>query len=173
MDSARPEVIQHFQKLGVQVVESTDQDSTDLTKSLAQITHSDVKRDVVVYGSLGGRADQAFSQLHQLYLTSGDEACEFKDMFLVAGSGLIIVLRPGKHQVDIPVRKGGFSKYAGLVPLAGPANVSTDGFEWNLNGEELAFGKFISTSNHITSDEIVINTSSPIILTLEFDQGWQ
>lgn len=169
MDSARPEILQYFENLGVQVAEDKDQDSTDLMKSLAQITRSDAKRDVLVYGSLGGRADQAFSQLHQLYLTSATEPHEFNDVLLVAGSSLIIVLKPGQHQIETPVHKGGFSEYAGIVPLTGPATVTTEGFEWNLHGEELAFGRFISTSNHITSDTVKIDTSSPVVFTLEFD----
>ena len=145
-----------------------DQNSTDLQKSLGHIGLS--KANAVLYGSLGGRVDQALSQLHQLYsLMQTDAIC---DVFLITGDSLVMVLEEGAHQIEAPVCKGGFSKYAGIVPLTGPSNVTTTGFEWNLNGEELEFGKFVSTSNHIVSNEIGIITSAPVILTLNFDLDW-
>lgn len=82
------------------------------------------------------------------------------------------VIANGKTQVHTPKGPGNFTKYAGIIPLAGTANLETLGLEWNLETDALKFGEFISTSNHIYEDEIKFDVkpgSAPVILTLEMD----
>jgi thiamine pyrophosphokinase len=52
------------------------------------------------------------------------------------------------------------------VPLTGPARVTTTGLMWNLNDDEISFGKFISTSNQF-SNEVVITTDRALVWTTD------
>ena len=159
---------------GAEIVRDDDQDSTDLMKALAQVSrrHHESQEesvDVLLIGSLGGRVDQALSQLHQLYLSSREEATGIGDVYLMTASSIVMLMEKGANRVHAPVSKAFFTKYAGIVPLAGPATLTTHGFEWNLDQEEVEFGRFISTSNHIVEDILEIETTQPVILTLEIE----
>lgn len=98
LDSIQPSVRKHYEDLGVSIVQDPDQYSTDFTKCLkylnshaAEIITSPrhQKRnspsprqesaalntspsqsilEIVILGGLGGRVDQAFSQIHHLYM---------------------------------------------------------------------------------------------------------
>lgn len=141
-------------------------------KALSQLndllhSQSTAGTDVVILGGLEGRVDQALSQLHQLHLSYKSKPPRIGDLFLIAQSSIIMHLAQGKHLVHAPISKKYFTKYSGLIPLAGPITLTTAGFEWNLQDEELEFGKFISTSNHVVEDKLVIETSGPTLLTLE------
>src|SRR5699024_2521465 len=87
LDSIRTSVRSHYENLGVTVVEDGDQYSTDFTKCLkylkghageiispttkpsASASAMQISRlDILILGGLGGRVDQAFSQIHHLHL---------------------------------------------------------------------------------------------------------
>ena len=145
-------------------------------KALSQLekltaAHNHTKIDVALMGSLEGRVDQALSQLHQLHLSYETKSVHIGNIYLIAQSSVVMLLEKGKHVVYVPVSKGYFTKYAGLVPLAGPVILTTAGFEWNLNDERLEFGHFVSTSNHVVRDTLEVETSNPFIFTLEIDLG--
>ena len=176
MDSIRPEVLDAFNH--IHIVRDDDQYSTDLTKTLRQLGtlhESDFRNaeskyestDVAILGGLEGRADQALSQLHQLYASSNDKPGGIGDLYLVTASSVIMLLEKGLNRIRTPVAPGCFTKMAGIVPLARPATLTTRGFEWNLENEEMDFGRFISTSNHIMDGEVEVETSEPVIFTLE------
>ena len=172
-DSVSPEVLEHYKGQGTEILEDRDQDSTDLMKTLTRLSEIHHRRrpyesiDIAILGGLEGRADQALSQLHQLYLSSETKPAGTGDIYLVTSTSVIFLLERGRNRIYTPVGSGFFSKYAGIVPLAGPATLTTKGFEWDLNGQKLGFGKFISTSNHIMKDVVEVETSEPIIFTLE------
>lgn len=177
MDSIRQEVLDAF--TDTKIIRDHDQYSTDLTKTLRQLgslhesafpndasEHDSI--DVAIFGGLEGRADQALSQLHQLYASSKAKlAGGIGDLYLVTASSVIMLLEKGLNQIRTPVASGCFTEMAGIVPLARPARLTTRGFEWNLDNEEMEFGRFISTSNHIMHGEVEVETSEPVIFTLE------
>lgn len=57
-----------------------------------------------------------------------------------------------RHGVHNPRAEG---PSCGLVPLTGPARVTTTGLKWNLNDDEISFGRFISTSNQLATSAAV------------------
>jgi thiamine pyrophosphokinase len=63
----------------------------------------------------------------------------------------------------------------GLVPLIGPARVTTSGLKWNLDGDEITFGRFISTSNEllpkeVSSGEVVFTTDRALVWTTDISK---
>lgn len=97
LDSILPSTRKHYEDLGVPIIKDPDQYSTDFTKCLkylnshaaeiitsprhqkrklystteettATATKSPSTLEIVILGGLGGRVDQAFSQIHHLYM---------------------------------------------------------------------------------------------------------
>ncbi|RYP80606.1 hypothetical protein DL770_006154 [Monosporascus sp. CRB-9-2] len=122
-----------------QIVEIQDQESTDFAKAVKHArelsrkrtrprpsagSSSDQAEDIICYSGLGGRVDQAMSQLHHLYMfqqrrrpsgTTGNESAEAKTrerpedsdgyangrMYLTNGESLTFVLLAGRHAIRI------------------------------------------------------------------------
>ncbi|RYP70232.1 hypothetical protein DL771_005619 [Monosporascus sp. 5C6A] len=115
-----------------QIVEIQDQDSADFAKAVKHARELSRKRarggpddqaeDIVCYSGLGGRVDQAMSQLHHLYMfqrrpsdATGNESAEAEArerpedsdgyasgrMFLANGESLTFVLLAGRHAIRI------------------------------------------------------------------------
>lgn len=92
MDSADPNVLEYYESKGVAVHKSSDQYSTDLMKCMKQaqdqwflapfeqLLKSGTSYDgraafkVVAIGALGGRVDQSFHSIQNLYMT--DDLCK-------------------------------------------------------------------------------------------------
>ncbi|KAJ6130182.1 hypothetical protein N7512_002962 [Penicillium capsulatum] len=246
LDSLRPAVRQHYEDLGVSIIKDPDQYSTDFTKCLnylndhtAEIiasprnpagqqenkrpSHSppDTPLDVVILGGLGGRVDQAFSQIHHLYMMTQTqrEPREATDantkniqdriasqrpktgsignLYLVSEESITFVLQKGKNVIHTPgtrrpdikcsspkdsrpegesprkrKRDGPepelfFEQNIGIIPLAGPASITTHGFEWDVQDWHTAIGGQLSTSNHIRAEQVEVEASEPVLFTVE------
>ncbi|KKK18189.1 hypothetical protein AOCH_005415 [Aspergillus ochraceoroseus] len=131
LDSVRPAVRTHYENLGVRVIEDEDQYSTDFTKSLRYLrSHAGEilsssssssssspgtpnRLEILVMGGLGGRVDQAFSQIHHLYL------------------------------------------------------MSSLGLQWDVENWSTEIGGQLSTSNHIRSERVEIESDVAVLFTLE------
>lgn len=250
LDSLRPSVRQHYEKLGVSILEDPDQYSTDFTKCLkflnkhaAEIIASprtgsakntapanaascqrrqESTLEIVILGGLGGRVDQAFSQIHHLYMMtqtqrelreagqnkSENENQESKpatggNLYLVSEESITFVLQQGKNTIHTPSTKrtdivstlpsetqpgegGGvsrkrrhdedqeheyfFEENVGIIPLSALASITTRGFEWDVQEWPTEIGGQISTSNHIRADTVEVETSVPVLFTVELAQ---
>ena len=161
-----------------------DQNSTDFTKALRFVsdnreeilqelnllTSTEVESaivDTVVFGGLGGRADQAFSQLHHLYTAQQDPTINCGDIYLFTPESIIFLLHKGDNVIQVPVKAGQFDDNIGLIPLAGPAMITTHGLEWDVEDWETEIGLQISTSNHVQNEIVCVSTTVPILCTLE------
>lgn len=135
-------------------------------------------------GGLGGRVDQGLSQLHHLYLFQTSSTYADGRMYLVSGDSLSFVLKGGQRHL-IRVREPGirdarrrrlsgdpFAKYVGIVPVGGPAVISTKGLEWDVRDWPTAFGARMSTSNHVLPDtEVVeVQTDEDVLFTIALKQ---
>ena len=168
LDSIRPEVEDHFMKQGVLIEEDPDQYSTDFTKGLRWIRRhakqEDVSEhdeadgagrlDVVAIGGLGGRVDQGFSQIHHLYLAQDNPQLLGGRLYLLSEQSLSFILDSGGNIIH--VGKHTFNENIGIIPVLGPAVITTRGLEWDVEKWETAFGGQMSTSNHIRSDKLEI-----------------
>jgi len=246
LDSLRPSVRQHYEKLGVAIVEDPDQYSTDFTKCLQYLnaniaeiiasprqqkaksatkkvnaagnsTPSQITRnptlEIVILGGLGGRVDQAFSQIHHLYMMTQNQR-ELREanqanaenhskpaaggnLYLVSEESITFILQQGKNIIRTPATKRAdvkseplesqpdasealrkrkrdeqepeyfFEENIGIIPISAPALITTRGFEWDVQDWHTEIGGQISTSNHIRADTVEVETSVPVLFTVE------
>ncbi|KAG8526519.1 uncharacterized protein KY384_008719 [Bacidia gigantensis] len=175
MDSIQSDVLDYFLERSTRVYKDANQYATDLDKSFKSLTHeqqsqfSDQETDVVIFGGLEGRVDQALSQLHKLYVLAESKAPGVENIYLVTATSIVMVVERGSHKFWLPLGQGYFTKNAGIVPLGRPARLHTNGFEWDLKDAELEFGRIISTSNYLREKNIEIETSEPVVFSVEFD----
>lgn len=161
--------------------------------------------------------DQAFSQVHHLYMmtqtqrairenetnTSGSGArpAAGGNLYLVSEESITFIIQTGKNTIHTPAtkraditiasasdvresprkRKRGqeqeqeqkpepeyfFEENIGIIPLSSPAKITTHGFEWDVENWHTEIGGQISTSNHIRADKVEVETSVPVLFTVE------
>ena len=173
-DSVRPEILAYYQSKGVKIVKDGDQYSTDLQKCLKQISQaagSDGCLDIVILGGLSGRADQAFSLIHQLYTVAcnNDEVMRaIGDLYLVTRESLIFVLKKGCNRIFTPLGPGLFTPNVGIIPIGRPSVITTHGLEWDVSDWPTEFGHQISTSNHIVANTVEVETTERVLFTMEW-----
>lgn len=158
------------------MIHDTDQESTDFGKAINWIRKEYPPGvDIVALGGIGGRVDQGLSQLHHLYLFQKDPKYASGRLFLLSGSSLTFLLKPGTHSVQ--VREDGeedaFGKYVGILPLKEMAHISTKGLEWDVTDWETEVGGRLSTSNHILPDTqtVEITTDKDVLFTITLKHG--
>ncbi|KAJ5408188.1 hypothetical protein N7509_002071 [Penicillium cosmopolitanum] len=257
LDSLKPAVKEHYEKLDVPINKDPDQYSTDFTKCLkylnehaSEIIASPRKQaktpslnanstlEMVILGGLGGRVDQAFSQIHHLYMMtqtqrelreSQQDSSQDKEintssnssskpnqasggnLYLVSEESITFVLQKGKNIIHTPATKRPqvdiqqsecddalesrkrkrvqnqdqdqgsatetdsaddspeylFEENIGIIPLSAPASITTHGFEWDVEDWHTEIGGQLSTSNHIRADVVSVETSVPVLFTVE------
>ena len=194
MDSIRPEVKACYATMSVEFVEDTDQYSTDFMKSLKFINsiagphgrlHHEWARirasiqpaprrmnwprpDIVVLGGLGGRADQAFSQIHHLYLAGRDSSLtNLGRVYMITPESIIFILRRGRNVISTPVGPGLLTENVGIIPIGRPSKITTRGLEWDVTDWQTEFGGQVSTSNHIKSATVEVETTESVLFTVE------
>lgn len=178
----------HYRDIGTRIIEDPDQYSTDLKKCLKYINDqakiwleedgSDrngpepsrtLRPDVAIFGSLGGRADQAFSQLHQLYAVNDAEFTMLGDLYLVTRESIMFVLEKGRNSILAPVRAQCLTKNVGIIPLGGPSRITTHGLEYDVTDWHTAFGDKVSTSNYIVNTIVEVETTDKVLFTVELE----
>lgn len=188
MDSLRPAVESHYRKAGTQIIKDPDQYSTDLTKCLKYINGltniclvedgSDRNRpepsrtlrpDIAIFGSLGGRADQAFSQLHQLYAANEAEFTMLGDLYLITRESIMFVLEKGRNSILAPVGTHCLTKNVGIIPLGRPSRITTHGLEYDVTDWQTEIGTQVSTSNYIVNSPVEVETTEKVLFTVELD----
>ncbi|KAE8378499.1 thiamine pyrophosphokinase [Aspergillus bertholletiae] len=219
LDSITPATKCHYADLGVPIIQDDDQYSTDFTKCLNYLrahvgdfipsapstsvsnTEGVEKNegggpdlDVLILGGLGGRVDQAFSQIHHLYSMTqsysasasgaGDSTANpggtkrIGNLYLVSEESITFILRPGLNTIqtpganrpDIPARGQGedlLEENVGIIPLLGPARITTSGLRWDVVDWKTEIGGQLSTSNHIRSEVVTVESAVPVLFTVE------
>lgn len=168
LDSLRHDVCDYYRGQGVAVSRDSDQDSTDFGKCMQKISSrvsSSAVRDVLVLGTLGGRVDQGLGLLHEMIR----EETKHPNLrlWLFSESSLSLILRPRETVLKGLQKSSVFTENVGLVPVYGPATISTQGLEWDVKQWPTHMGGQVSTSNHVTADSVSIETDAPILFTIE------
>merc|ERR1712241_311850 len=160
-DSVRSEHIKHYEGLGSKIVETPDQDNTDFTKRLKQLSEE-------------MKTDERLANIEAVFAfveTSGRLAPAIfsKPVYLISSLGISWLLPAGHHQIK---SAGSVTETTncGLIPLDGRAVVTTEGLKWNLTEGVLRFGELVSTSNgfDLNQDQVTVNTDAPLLWTMDW-----
>jgi thiamine pyrophosphokinase len=158
---------------GVPISKDEDQYSTDLRKCLGKIDEfaGDQRLhplDVVILGGLGGRVDQGFSLIHQLYKTAIETPEGGRKLILISSENISFVMPAGQNIIHTPLQY--LAENIGIIPLDGAAVISTKGLEWDVTDWKTDFGGQVSTSNHIRASKIEVVTDRPVLFTVEISR---
>jgi thiamine pyrophosphokinase len=138
-----------------------------------QPKESNHRLDVVVLASLTGRVDQAIGILHEMLRES--RAAPFLQISLVSESSLSFLLPTGISKITGLQEKADgsalFTENVGILPLYGPATISTTGLEWDVTNWATQMGTIVSTSNHVKQSDISVETSEWVLFTVETNSG--
>lgn len=166
-------------------VKDTDQYSTDFMKclkyvagkakasllgaleSIGEFDASEYGLDIVVIGGLGGRADQAFSQVHHLFAANELESPYVGKTYLITSNSIMFLLEEGCNLIRTPVGPGLLAESVGIIPIGRPSVITTQGLEWDVTEWPTEFGGQISTSNHIKKEVVHVTTSNRVLFTVE------
>jgi thiamine pyrophosphokinase len=131
---------------------------------------SEFNLDVIILGSVGGRVDQGIGLLHELYRETKKNPPSSLGvrLWMVSESSVSFVLRPGKNRIeDVAPRFGVFRKKIGILPIYGPATITTEGLEWDVKRWKTEMGGMVSTSNHVVADTVIVETDHYVLFTIE------
>ncbi len=65
-----------------------------------------------------------------------------------------------------------FEENVGIIPVRGPAVISTKGLEWDVKNWRTEVGGQISTSNHVRSEVVEIEVSEAVLFTVELAKAF-
>ena len=158
----------YYADRGVDVTQDHDQYSTDFGKAMLKIfshENSSTARETLVLGTLAGRVDQGLGLLHEMIRE------ENKDtnlrLWLFSETNVSIILREGRNSLQGLLSSKLFTENVGIVPIYGPATITTSGLEWDVVDWDTQMGHQVSTSNHVKADEVHIDTNAPVFFTIE------
>ena len=153
-------------------MDDKDEYSTDLHKCLYQLNlaYGDDKGfKVAIFGSLSGRADQAFSLIHQLFAIVNTQTLPgIADLFLITRESLIFLLEKGQNRIETPVAPAYFTPNVGIIPIGRPSIITTHGLQWDVTDWPTEFGGQLSTSNHVVSGIVEVITTERVLFTMEW-----
>ena len=139
------------------ILEQEDRNGKDLGYDL----------NIVILGGLGGRADQAFSQIHHLYAASKLQSPRIGKTYLVTAESVMFLLEKGRNLIRTPVEAGLLTENVGIIPMGRPSIIMTRGLEWDVMDWPTEFGGQISTSNHIKEETVKVETTERVLFTVE------
>ncbi|VDK67557.1 unnamed protein product [Litomosoides sigmodontis] len=163
-------VARKFFESQVEIVETPDQDYTDMCKALQIIAERMRTKKlniskVIVLGGLSGRFDHALSSLNSILQF---DSCEIT---IIDGVNLVTILHEGSTNLEFTGGQNLLTGKCGVIPLIQRETiVSSSGLKWNLDKSELAFGKLISTSNEMVSNTVSISCTAPVVFTIELSE---
>jgi thiamine pyrophosphokinase len=105
------------------------------------------------------------SQIHALFVAQQGPGLP-RQVYLVGDLNVTFLLIPGPNTISTPLATLG--PCCGIIPVGSPSIITTQGLEWNLTNAETKFGGLVSTSNHTIDDVVNVETTEPVVFTIEF-----
>ena len=169
LDSLRDDVKAYYSQQEVEISEDPDQYSTDFGKSIkcALKTCPDLE-SILVLGTIAGRVDQGIGLLSEIYREQKTRSHHPNLRFwLFSESSISFVLRGGTTTISTPLGEGLTTKNIGILPIYGPARITTTGLEWDVEDWPTQMGGQVSSSNHIVKDKVTVSTDMDVLFTVE------
>jgi thiamine pyrophosphokinase len=167
LDSLDDAVRSRYESLGVEISKDPDQYSTDFGKAVKKVFERLPNvHHVLVLGSIGGRVDQGIGLLGELYREQRFNHPGVR-FWLFSEANVSTILSPGITVIHTPLKDGLITRNTGVLSVYGPAKISTQGLEWDVQDWKTEMGGQMSTSNHIMSDNITIWTDTYVLFTVE------
>ncbi|CAG9314580.1 unnamed protein product [Blepharisma stoltei] len=154
MDSISEETKEYFEEV-IQIYDS-DQDTTDFQKALGYVNN---ERPTIVIGDLGGRMDHSLHAISVLF----DPNHADKSIYLYNSQNLAFPVFKGTTRIIFASKIPW--KYFGMIPLCGPAVLTTEGFKWNFNSTLSEIGGIVSACNEVLENQVVIEGDKNILFT--------
>lgn len=152
----------------MKVTKDPDQYSTDFGKGIKQILRDEPSvRHFLVLGTIAGRLDQGIGLLGEMYREQHSEHHPGIRLWLFSESSISFILDTGKTVIQTPLEEGIITRNVGILPIYGPAHISTQGLEWDVENWPTHMGGQVSSSNHIVADQIIIEADSEVLFTVE------
>ncbi|KAJ9619175.1 thiamine pyrophosphokinase [Taxawa tesnikishii (nom. ined.)] len=168
LDSLRDDVRDFYDKQGVLISQDPDQYSTDFGKAIRQVFEAQPSlSDVLVLGTIAGRVDQGIGLLGEMHREQHSTRHPSLVLWLFSESSISFILKKGKTKIHTPLQEGVITRNVGILPVYGPAHVTTQGLEWDVEDWYTSMGGQMSTSNHIVRDEVFITTDAEVLFTVE------
>lgn len=171
LDSLDDDIRDYYSAQGVEISRDPDQYSTDFGKAMQKImtlpTPSE-RHTVLILGTLGGRVDQGLGLLHEM-LREQQKRPSLK-LWLFSEASVSFILSKGRSRIHVPLSESYFTPNIGILPIYGPAVISTTGLEWDVQNWPTSMGGQVSTSNHIVQDLVEVETNTEVLFTLERTQ---
>ena len=155
-DAISPSTLRHFERRGVPILPSPDQEFTDLEKALAWCVHRDFESIWIAQG-LRGRVDHAFTNLSLLrrYHAAGRELLLFRD-----GESVRFV----RHErVTLSGRKG---RRIAVLPFP-KCRARSRGLAFELRNLPLEIGVRESTSNQARLARVTLEIDGDALVVEE------
>jgi thiamine pyrophosphokinase len=157
-----------------EIVQIDDQDTTDFEKCIDYLRSKlfsplMVPNVIMCIGGFGGRVDHMMSQVHELYKATRKCAEDGNLVYYVTTESISWVLERGVHEIKVrdPAHPGVLGTKVGIAPFKGPAVVTTKGLQWDVEEWVTEVGVKMSTSNEVKDDTIYIETTHPIMFTID------
>lgn len=171
LDSLRSDVQEDYERLEVEISLDPDQYSTDFGKAIKEVDRRVLNlENILVLGSLGGRVDQGIGLLGELYREQIIRHPRLR-FWLFTEASVSMILLPGLTKIHTPLSSGLIKRNVGILPVYGPARITTKGFEWDVEDWPTEMGGQMSTSNHIVADDVMVTTDREVLFTVERDDG--
>lgn len=144
-----------------------DQDHTDLTKTIEWCLEQSNQRKwkferILVLGGLNGRFDHTMSTLSTLIHFVNSRI----PIVVLDAYNMLFSLPEGESEVHVDSEKT--SKMCGVIPMTQKETIVTSkGLKYDMTDLPLAFGKLISSSNEVTTNQISLKSTAPLIFTIE------
>ncbi|KAI9579961.1 thiamin pyrophosphokinase 1 [Glossina fuscipes] len=164
-DSITEESRTYFCNDVTKFIRTPDQNATDFTKALdivRPLLLAQNYRDIIVFHDTSGRFDQIMGNINTLY----KEQNVMLNLYLLSGSSLTWLLRPGKHSISVPQDLVKKQRWCSLIPISGEMTVHTRGLKWNIENDTLCFGGLVSTSNTYSSCRVIVETSGTLVWSM-------
>lgn len=164
----RADVRAYYVAHGVEVSQDHDQYSTDFGKAMVKLSANHPAaspREVLVFGTLAGRVDQGLGMLHELIREERKDS--WLRLWLYSETNVSFILRDTRNIIKHALSSGHFTENVGILPIYGPTTLSTSGLEWDVQSWDSQMGHNVSTSNHVKADEIHVQTTAPVLFTIE------